>query len=530
MRIVLVFSLWAVVLSALAGTAVNTDTGRISLAMGAEPPTLFSARTTDAESMFVLAHIMEGLLQFGENNELLPGVAKAWQMDEQQVVFKLRTTARWLDGKPVTAHDFIFAWQTALAPETAAPYGPLLFPIKNAKAIQEGTLTVKALGVSAPDDYTLVVELDGPCPYFLNLMPFATFLPLREDVYLEHKQRYAAEVNTLMTNGAFRLDEWVHGAKLTLNKNNRYWAAETIHLQGIDVPYITNDPSALMNLFRNEQIAYAGVSGDTYNLAVASGHELHTFADGFMAYLAFNHRVGRATSNKALRQAIANVIDSRVIVNQVLASPSNKPLYSQFPSAVKAEGGRLNDLYPEQIQLPNLAKARALMAQAKAELGGDIPPLKFLISDSATAIKLGEYLQFVFKYALGLDVYLDKQTFKQRLAQSSAGTFDLVLTNWGPDYDDALTYADLFASWNSNNRGRYESAAYDASLTALQSQVAPKARAQAMLSLRSIIAADAGIVPLYESGSIYLQHDNVQSLYRSGFGGDPNLRFVRLGQ
>lgn len=528
MRIVLFFSLWATVLSALADGAINTEQRRISLAMGAEPPSLFSARTTDAESMFVLAHIMEGLLQFGENNLLLPGVAQSWQMDEYGAVFTLRKNAKWLDGKAVTAHDFVFAWRTVLAPETAAPYGPLLYPIKNAKAIQAGELPPEALGVSAVDDYTLQVEFSGPTPYFLNLMPFATFLPLREDFYVANKQRYAAESNLLMTNGAFRLDEWVHGARLRMNKNEQYWGSEDIFLEGIDVPYITSDPSALMNLFRNQQIAYTRITGDTYNLAVSSGQALQTFADGFLYYLAFNHRPGRATAERVLREAIASVIDSRQIVNQVLASPSNKALYSQFPSAVKAEGGRLNDLYPTPVSLPNLDKARQLISQAKQAFGGEIPPLTLLISDSATAIKLAEHLQFVLKYGLGLQVYLDKQTFKQRLAKSAAGEFDLVLTNWGPDFDDALTYADLFASWNSNNRGAYHSADYDDALAQLQTQIDPQLRSQAMQRLRDIIKRDAAIVPLYESGSIYLSHPGLRLLHRSAFGGDPNLRFVRF--
>lgn len=528
MRIVLLFSLWVLALSAVASGAIDDDQRRVRLAMGAEPPSLFSARTTDSESMFVLAHIMEGLLQFGANNELLPGVAQSWQLNNDGAIFRLRPDARWHDGKPVTAHDFVFAWQTVLTPSTAAPYGPLLYPIKNAQAIQAGELPASALGVSAPDAFTLEVEFGSPCPYFLNLMPFATFLPLRQDIYERVGPRYASEAEYLMGNGPFTLDEWVHGARLRLNKSDQYWDSSRIFLNGIDVPYITSDASALMNLFRNGQIAYARVSGDTYNLALRSGQPLRTFADGFMAYLAFNHRPAKPTSHLALRRAIARVIDSRTLVNQVLASPANSVLYSQFPARVKAESGLLNERYPMPPQLPNLTAARADIAQAKRALGGSLPPLRLLLSDSPDAIKIGEHLQFVLQYALGLEVYLDKQTFKQRLALSAAGEFDMVLTNWGPDYDDALTYADLFASWNSNNRGRYASAAYDIHVARLQTELEAADRADAMRQLRDILQRDAAIVPLYESGSIYVQHPRLQSVFRSAFGGDPNFRFARI--
>ncbi len=507
-------------------SAVNPDNKRVSMVLGAEP-TLFHARATDSESMFVLGHIMEGLLQFGKGNSLLPGVATRWELNHSGAKFWLRDNAKWQDGQPVTAHDFVFAWQTMLNPETAAQYASMLYPIKNARAIHQGKMQALTLGVVALDDYTLEVYFNEPCPYFLNLMPFVSFLPLRKDVYEAHKHSYGSEVPLLMTNGAFKLTEWVHGASLSLDRADNYWAVDLIKLAGIDIPYITADSSARINLFRNKQVAYTRLDSSAYSQVLASGLQMRSFSDGFLHYLEFNHRKGKATANKFLRQAVALVLDTREIANKVLPSPSVKPLYSQFPSTVKAGNQRLQNVYPMPKSLPNLTKARELFTLAKQQLGA-VPVITLLVSDNPNAIKLGEYIQFVLSYGLGLQVNLDKQIFKQRLAKSLAGDFDIVLTNWGPDFDDALTFADLFASWNINNRGRYNSRQYDALITLLQQYVDVDKRTKVMQDLRTHLISESVIVPLYESGSIYLQHDQLDKVYRSAFGGDPILRFAEI--
>jgi oligopeptide transport system substrate-binding protein len=232
-------------------SAVDFSQQRIRITLPTEPPNLNSLLATDNISGFVLGHIMEGLLQYNEHNELAAGAAERWQLRSDGATFWLRRNARWSDGKPVTAHDFVFAWRRALLPATASQYAWILFPLRNAERINRGELPPEQLGVRAVGERQLEVSFERPCPYFLGLTAFPTYFPIREDFFAQRGERYAADADDLLYNGAFTLSRWVHGAQLTLRKNGMYWNAGHVHLREIDMPYITGDPTAAFKRWRN---------------------------------------------------------------------------------------------------------------------------------------------------------------------------------------------------------------------------------------------------------------------------------------
>ena len=156
----------------------------------------------------------------------------------------------------------------------------------------------------------------------------------------------------------------------------------------------------------------------------------------------------------------------------------------------------------------------------------ELPAITLLVGDSLTASKVAEYLQILFKKELGLTVYIDKQTFKQRLEKSMKGQFDIVLTAWGPDYNDLMTFGDLFASWNKNNRGAYKSKRYDNEIKKATSTVDKASRLKAFATLQQIIEDNAVIIPLYENGSIYVQHPNLRAVVRPIIGPNPWFKFA----
>ncbi len=137
--------------------AIDAESGTVTLLLRTEPPQLDSTRATDSVSISVLGHVMEGLLRFDENNQLAPGVAERWEIREDGATFWLRPDARWSDGVPVTAHDFVFAWRTAISPATASEYAFILYPVKNCESIKSGNRPVEALGVRAVNNQTLEV-------------------------------------------------------------------------------------------------------------------------------------------------------------------------------------------------------------------------------------------------------------------------------------------------------------------------------------------------------------------------------------
>ncbi len=207
------------------GKGIDVDAGTITMVLNSDAPELNSTRSLDAISRFILGHVKEGLLIEDEHNELTGGVAERWELRTDSATFHLRADARWSDGKQVTAHDFVFAWRKGLDPENASKYAFLLYPIKNAEAINTGKLPLEALGARAVDDRTLEVELERPLPYFLKIVTTEPYLPVREDFYLSRNGRYGADAADMLYNGPYVLSEWVHGARLKMDKNPLYWNA-----------------------------------------------------------------------------------------------------------------------------------------------------------------------------------------------------------------------------------------------------------------------------------------------------------------
>ena len=510
-------------------SAVDAETQSASIALAQEPPQLNGMKATDQVSIQVLSHVMEGLTRYDRRGMLSPGVALRWEISDEKATFWLRDNARWSNGDPVTAHDFVFAWRTVVTPSTASEYAFILYPIKHAEAINRGERPATDLGVRALDDFTLEVELERPTAYFLKLTAFVSYFPVQEAFYQSTQGAYAADADKLLYNGAFRISNWVHSASLTMLKNERYWDRDAIFLNKLDHAYITADTRARLNLYVDDEIAFTRIDGETYKDALANKLRIRNFVTGSVFFLEFNHRAGRVTDNLNLRRALLAAFDPEEFVNRVLQMPGNLPGRSLFPVWLQGVEGKFRDEFPASERTPNIDEAKAYLEAAKKELGLDeIPPLALLVSDSPTATKQAEYLQGLYKSKLGLDIRIDVQTFKQRLAKMTAGEFDIVGAGWGPDFDDIMTFGDLFASWNLNNRGRYSNANYDEAVRTTMNATDPAIRMQAMAAVQKIVEEDVVIVPLYEQGVIYLLHPKLRGVRRTVVGGDPDFTYARV--
>ncbi|MEO2177678.1 MAG: peptide ABC transporter substrate-binding protein [bacterium] len=510
-------------------TSVDFDTQTITIALTQEPPQLNSMKATDQVSTFILPHIMEGLVRYDRRGNVIPGVATRWEVNAHGATFWLRQNALWSDGKPVTAHDFVFAWQNALAPRTASEYAFILYPIKNGEAISAGKLDPQQLRVTAIDDWTLKIEFERPTGYFLKLTAFTTYFPVREDFFNTRGDIYAADVSDLLFNGPFILTEWVHSASLKMVKNEHYWDKDQIHLNEIDAAYITEDSRARLNLFIDGKIVHTRLDGETYKDALTQRLRIRSFTTGSVFFIEYNHRPERPTSHINIRKAIQHVFDPDEFVNKVLATPGNLQGRSLFPVWLQGVEGKFRQEYIAPEAELNLAKAKKLINKAKQELGVEqIPPLILLSGNTPTATKQAEYMQGLLKARLDLDIKIDKQTFKQRLAKMTSGDFDMVLAGWGPDFDDVMTFGDLFASWNLNNRGRYNNPEYDDLVRLAMNSIDAQVRMDAMGKMQQILFDDAVVLPQYEQGVIYLMHPKIRGVVRRVVGPDPDYTKARV--
>ncbi len=509
--------------------AVDLDSKKISIVLQQEPPSLNSLLASDQVSFFVLEHVMEGLLALDHNSKLIPGIAYDWEISTSGATFRLRKDALWSDGVPVRASDFVFAWRRLVDPSTASRYAFIMSPIKNAEQINAGKLDPKALGVYAPDDYTLVVKFERPCPYFLSLTTFVSYYPVREDLYRQAPNKYFSSIKHMVFNGPYILTEWVHGSSMRFVKNKNFWNQERIQINEIDVPYISSDPNVSFNLFRNNEVVYSDLKRGSIKSALQEHMHIKSFKVGALEYINFNHRKDRISHNKHLRKAMQLVFDPNEMVYKVIGIPGNKPSYSLFPSWLKGAESSFQKEYPARIKTVDHQKALKHLELAKQELGlVDLPPIVLLTSDIPGSLKKAEYLQALFKDALGLEIKIDKQIFKQRLAKMREGEFDIALAAWGPDYDDPSTFSDLFYSKNSNNYGLFIDKEYDHWTDLARNSTDIDQRMKAFAKMQDIVTEQVIVLPYLERGIVYVQHPKLRGMARRIFGGDPSFRYAHI--
>ena len=514
---------------AAAGRAIDFDTKTITLALAQEPPQLDSTRASDTISGRVLGHIMEGLLRYDASNNLAPGVAERWDIRPDGATFWLRDDARWSDGEPVTAHDFVFAWRMVVDPANASEYAFILYYVKNGEAINGGQMAPEALGVTAVDDRTLEIEFERPVGFFDKLVAFQVYFPVREDFYVSRDGRYAADAEDLVYNGPFMLTQWVHGAHVRLEKNPQYWNRDNIQLNVIDMPYVTADTGATVNLFKDGSIARATLGAEQLDDAMKLRWNIGRYSDGSVFYIDFNFRPERPTSNFHLRRALQLVSDSGELVNKVIGLPGYLPGVSLFPIWLDGVAGPFRQEYPPLVVIPDLELAREHLELAKRELGvTEIPPLVLLTGDAPIANKQAEYFQNLFQRTLGLDIRIDKQIFKQRLDKMTSGDFDMVAAGWGPDFADPLTYGDLYASWNGNNRGRYNNPELDEQVRIAQNSLDQQTRMDAFGEIQRILIEDAVQLPNYERGLVYVEDPRLKGVVHRSVGTVPDYSTAYL--
>lgn len=509
--------------------APSTQPAILRMVVASEPPQLNSLLATDQTSNFVLGHIGEGLTRIGARGQIEPGVAESWKNTPLRFTFRLRENARWNDGKRVTAPDFVHAWRAVVDPATQSTTAFLMAPLKNAEAISKKLLAPNTLGVRALDDRTLEVELERPCAYFLGLTAASTYFPIREDALKKWGTRYGSDAELLITNGPFTLTTWVHGASLALKKNPQYWNASQVRLDGIETAAITTDLGAKFNFFKAGKTDLIEQLGrENLPLALREGFRMRAFNDGGIYFLQFNFREGRVTRNFHLRKAIALALDLEAYVQRVNGIPGTPVAHGLVPSWVPGASGRFREEFPRPAPRQDLSEAKRHLELARAELGGTIPTLHWLTTDSALAVREAEHVQTVLDRALGLKIRIDSQIFKQRLAKSKAGQFDLVSATWGPDYLDPLTFVELLKSDHGANRGKYSSPAVDEALREAQSETQAPRRMAALARAEKLGLDDVAYIPTIEKNIIWVTRPELKGVIRHQLSPDPDFSRARF--
>ncbi|PFR50992.1 peptide ABC transporter substrate-binding protein [Bacillus thuringiensis] len=480
-----------------------------------EIPSMDASLASDSASSTALNNTMEGLYRIGKDQKRVPGIAEDVQKldDGKKYIFKLRKDAKWSNGEPVTAKDFVYSWKRAVNPDTKATYSYIMFDIKNAEKIHKKELPADQLGVKAIDDYTLEVELDNPVPYFVDLTVYPVFYPLNENFVKAQGDKFGLEANTTLYNGPFVMSDWKHEQSFQFKKNPSYWDNKTVKIEEINFNIVKNT-STDVNLYETNSIDRAALTSEFVDKFRQSS-EFHTRKEAGVAYLRFNQS-NQYLSNKNLRKAISMSFDRDNIAKVIL----NNGAIGAYGFVGKdfAEGPNKKDFRSENGKLveTNPKEAKKLWETAKKELGTDKIELEFLNFDNEDAKKVGEFLKGEMEKNLpGLSIKIKQQPFAQKNKLEDSQQYDIAFGIWGPDFPDPISYLDMFVTNGSQNKTGYSNQKYDELILKAKTDTKDlQARWNNLLEVeKMLIKEDAVITPIFQKGSAYIVKDIIPINY-----------------
>lgn len=501
--------------------AGTPDADMITINLVQEPPELNSMQTTDTASANILRETMAGLMKLDANDNPVPDMAESYTVseDKKTYTFKLRKDAKWSNGEPVTSKDFVFAWTTAMKKSTASSYAFILIDnIKGGQDYYDEKIKEDGLGIKAPDDYTLEVTFVNPIPYALQLFSFQTYLPVNQKAFeAAGADKYAKDMDKFVTNGPYKMVEWVHDDHITLEKNPDYWDKDKVGIPKIKL-VMMKDANATMNAFRAGQLDFMTLGADSLAQMQAQGQPYVTYADCSNWYVQYNTQ-RKPFNNAKVRQAFGMAIDRESFVKNVRKDGS---IAAQgiVPPGIAGANGEYAEARGDISLKYDPTKAKQLLEEGLKEVGMTIDQLKpVFISDNTTAAaKDTAFFQEQWKTNLGVSVELKPLTFKARVAAMNSGDFDFVYAGWAPDYNDAMTFLDLFTTNNGSNYGRYSSKEYDETIAAAAKEADVTKRQELLMKAEKLaVQQDAPVYPIYFSVIPYTTSQKFTGATLTGF-------------
>lgn len=465
-------------------------------------------QATDGTSFEVIADYTDGLMQMDADGQAVPAIAESYDLSDDGLTytFHIRSDAKWSNGTPVTAADFVFAWQRAVDPAVASEYAYMLSDIgqiKNAAEIIAGDMDKSELGVTAVDDTTLQVELNVPVSYFLSLMYFPTFYPVNEEFFNSCGDTFATSPETTLSNGAFILDSYEPAATaFHLTKNADYYDAGRIQLSGLSYQVIQDSQQALMS-YQTGALDTTLVNGEQVD-QVKDDPEFKTVGAGYLWYVSPNMDAVPELANLNVRLALTMAIDRDAITGDVLKDGS-APTYTAVPPEFAA-GPDGSDFSADQEKFADVCTCDATSAadywtKGLEELGITELSLDMVVDADDAPQKVAQVLKEQWETTLpGITVNLVVEPKKQRVQDMQDGNYQLGLTRWGPDYADPMTYLGMWVSGNSNNYGLWSNADYDAIIdecTTGDLCTDAEGRWERLYDAEQIVMDEAVIFPLY---------------------------------
>ena len=514
----------------LALTACGSNSSKSGLAdkqvlnwsYASELPSMDLSTATDTISFDQLNSTMEGIYRIGKNSKVEPGLATKTEVSKDGLTytFTLRKNDKWSNSDPVTAQDFVYSWRRTVDPKTGSQYAYLFDGIANANDIIAGKKAVDTLGIKAEGKYKLVVTLEKKLPYFKLLMGFPVFFPQNQNVVEKYGKKYGTAAKYLVYNGPFKMEGW-SGSNLSwkLVKNKNYWDKKDVKLSQINFS-VNKSTTTSYNLYQSKKLDYTPLSTEqAKQLKGKDGYRV--LKEARTNYLEFNE-TNKVFANKKIRQALSYAVNRQVLADKVLGAGTLPSLGivsrdlafnkgKDFAVAAKTTAGVTY----------NKAKAQKLLKEGLAEVGQSKLSFTLLGDDTDVSKQVTESLQSQIQQTLpDVDVSVSNVPFKTRLQRSEDGDFDVVVSAWGADFADPISFLDLFTSDNSYNNGKWKNAEYDKLITASKTTDAGNVdkRWDDMVKASKILSEDQGVAPLYQLNVAYMLNPSVKGVIQNTAG------------
>ena len=475
-------------------------------------------------------NVFESFYRLGKNGKPTAGLAKSGSVskDGKTWTFKLRD-AKWSNGDPITAQDFVYSWRRSLNPKTASPYSYLFSGVKNADAVAKGKMKPSAVGISAPNKQTVVVKLNRPIAYFKVLMAYPLFGPQNEKVVNKYGKKYATKAQYQVYSGPFKIKGW-NGTNDTWSfvKNNDYWDKKVVKLDKINYQVVKSNNTGYQ-MYQQGKLDLTPLSSEQVK-NLKSNKDFTQYPDSLVRFLLYNFKDKNAVNRKALnnkniRLALSLSIDRDIVTKKVLGNGSTLP--TGFVATDLAKNPTNGQDFAKEQAVKNTvdynpALAKKYWKQGLKEIGESSLTFNILASnDESDSDQLTQYLQSQWTKELrGIKVNITNVPEKSSYSRAQEGNFDIYLSHWGGDFNDPMTFMQIPMTGTSYNYGKWSDANYDNLVRKAGNQDAndPATRWNDLVSAAKIVNKNQAITPIYQQTTAYLQKPRVHGLIHNTAG------------
>ena len=506
----------------------------LTIQLGPDVESIDPALNSAVDGANYILYLSDNLLKIDKEGKVVPGLAEKYDISDDQLTwtFHLRDGLKWSDGSDFTAEDFVYSWQRMVDPNVAAPYAQTVLGMVEGydeaigKPDAEGNTTIDPdptkLNVEAPDDKTLIVHMAKPTPYFDKLAAFVSLSPVKKDVVEANPDGWSIDPKTYISTGPFKLTEWKPGSYLMFEKNENYWDADSVKLDGIKC-LLMEDQNATFSAYE---------SGDALMIKDIPTQEITTLkerADYHLDpmlgtyYLDLNNTLDEFKDSR-VREALSLALD-RKYISEVITSGTYTPATGFVSEGVTDwDGSAWKDNVTDssayinvEDHSGNLAKAKELLKEAGYENGVGLPEMVYSTNDASYHKKIAEYLQQAWG-ELGLKVEVNIVEWKSFTPQRRSGNYQIARDGWVMDYNDPSNILELALTGNGNNNAKYSNPEFDALMEKAATEKDPQTRFGYFHQAEDLMMKDTAMVPLLYYNDFYLQSDKITGSWHSPDG------------